>query len=195
MTDEQIKMNVLRGRQIDGQRIGQLVVGQGPVMGLERLVLGFGARRLELTQHLLGLFFLEPAHDGRAVPHRRASSACSSVKPSDECRMCSTLLVVWPGRLEQDSVGVLERLERRRGGVEIAVGVVRAAGAKHDVRADQAGEEHHFRGQEQPHGDLAGRDRRDAAGTCGRGRRRVRRSPVVVELWVATAIVITTLEA
>ena len=32
------------GRQIDGQRVGQLVVGQGPFVGLERLVFGVGAR-------------------------------------------------------------------------------------------------------------------------------------------------------
>ncbi len=71
---------------------------------------------------------------------------------------------------------------------------MRAAGAKHDVRADQTGEEHHFRGQEQPHRDLAGRDRR-VVDVRGRGRRRGAAGSVAVELWVATAIVITTLGA
>jgi hypothetical protein len=54
---------------------------------------------------------------------------------------------------EQERVGGGQRHVQALGGI----GPVRKAlpAAKHDVRADQPGEEHHFRGEEQPDGDLA----------------------------------------
>ena len=66
---------------------------------------------------------------------------------------------------------------------------MRAAGAEDDVRPDQPGEEHDLGGQEQPHRDLAGRDRR----RVGRGRAACPAGFGWVELWVAIAIVKSTL--
>ena len=195
MTDEQIRMNVLSGRQIDGQRVGQLVVGQGPVVASSaarprprrrptrarsssarpsRAVSPLTSAVRGLLDQLLGLFL------GQA---RRRYAGCA--------RPRSWLL---PADLSKTPWVFSSPLSGVVGRVEVAVGVVRAAGAEHDVRADQTGEEHHFRGQEQPHRDLAGRDRRMVV-RCGRWPAPCAAGSVAVELWVATAIVITTLGA
>ena len=185
------------GRQIDGQRIGQLVVGHGPFVRLRAArssasapaVLSWAisasafsgvspltsAVRGGLDDHVLGLL----PRSGRPSVWRMCSTSACVGRPADLSKM--------PWVFSSPLSGV-------RRGVEIAVSRVRAAGAEHDVRADQPGEEHHFRGQEQPHGDLAGRDGRVVVGR-GRGRGHARRARVAVELWVATAIVISTLGA
>ena len=70
---------------------------------------------------------------------------------------------------------------------------MRAAGAEDDIRADQAGEEHHLVARKSHMATLPG--------VTGAWRTRVGawpapwRGPVAVELWVATAIVVTTLGA
>ena len=77
--------------------------------------------------------------------------------------------------MQEHPVGVLDLFHIRGRRVEVAVVGRGAARAKDDVRADQPGEEHDFRGQKEPHGHLArrhgrvmvGRGMRDMAGRVG----------------------------
>ena len=156
----------------------ELVVGHGPVV---RLQAARPRRRRRPTSSLaikrLGLLLREPAHERREGPAWTTFSACSSVRPAVGVRGYARPAASFGAdRLRARPHGVLQPLERRRGRVEVAVGVVRAAGAEDDVRADQAGEEHHFGGQEEPHGDLAGSDGGMAHVSRGPGPRRARRA-------------------
>ena len=104
----------------------------------------------------------------------RTSSTSLSLVPNDLMSTPSVFSSPWKGRVGRE---------------EVAVGVVRAAGAEDDVRPDQPGEEHDLGGEEQPHGDLAGGDGR----RCGSGAWAFPAGFECVVLWVAIAIVRSTL--
>ena len=87
---------------------------------------------------------------------------------------------------------MIEPERRVPGREEMAVCVLRAAGAEDDVRPDQPGEEHDLGGQEQPHRHLAGSD----GGRVGRDGGVAPACPAGfgwAVLGVAIAIVISTL--
>ena len=158
------------GGQVDAQGVGGVVVGQRPVVGLQRLDLGLGARRRRAGRGRV-------AASAGVTPRTTSTGACST-RCSASCALTPAGLVRGsrrpargrrPARVERDALGVRQPGEVGAGGVEVAVGRRRAPRAEDDVGADQAGEEHDLGGQEQPHRDLAGRDRRVLDGR-GRGR-------------------------
>ena len=154
------------------QRVGQLVVGLRPVVGLERLDLRSAPGASELLLASASAFVRRTVRRrSRGGPPRGSFSACLGlVRPVARPRIAS----------RPDADRAADRLDARRPscrssswrrrsrGIEVAVRRGRAARAEDDVRADQPGEEHDLGGQEQPHADLArGEETRVRPSSCG----------------------------
>ena len=97
VTDEQIRMKVLTAVRSMLRGLVSVVVGHGPVVGLERLDLGLGAgglaaRSCERRRPSAGV---RPADDRVRGRLDRACSACSAVEAGRRCRIdLGDLLVV-----------------------------------------------------------------------------------------------------
>ena len=162
--------------QVDAQRVGQLVVGQGPVVGL-RAARPRPRRRRRSARRAAPRPWPRGGRGRRRAG--RESSACSASslgEPGVGRGGPRRPRSVRPGRREHARPCVSSsRGQVGAGRVEVAVGGRRAAGPEDDVRPDQPGEEHDLGGQEQPHRDLAGRhrglvvDRPDGGGVARSG--------------------------
>ena len=187
VTDEQIRMKVLSGRQVDAQRVGQRRRRARASCRSSAARPRPRRRRRRAPSASSSALSWDVRPLIRACGHLRRSRSLGLVSRSSPRLGLEDLDDLARGRTRPtsttDAPGVLEQRvgEVGAGGKRLRVGGRGAARAEDDVRADQAGEEHDLGGQEEPHRDLAGRHRRvldgrrrgrrDVVGELGLGRR------------------------